>query len=325
MISYRARVLALFLVIVTASACTDSAPVAPDGPGISFAKGHVTWLDVDPTPAALVRLVETTNAMLAERGIPMRINAVWPFTVGRGTDPFKSLRTGSRWAWNPVTFYLDEGDFTPQLPSGDVESVLVDSYEKWNGVKASSLRTERITPNVGNVDIFDGKIPGPSGPCEANIDFTAEVWGPGFIEFEPAADIVVGGWLPAQWFIDCLGNPNILGVTFSISFGDGNADNYLDRLYVEQYYNEGFTWLTEGATFLGPLAEVDLESIAVHENGHSLGLGHYGGAGKVNNGTLRSGNFDMIFSPQAVMNPGYLGGEKRTLFSIDEAALRTLY
>lgn len=330
-----AAVLASLVGVFALAGCADeTTPLAPDqeverlAPDQvpAAARRHVTAVPSDPTPDRVAVLVETVNAEFASRGVDARVNDIWLFTVGAGTDPYRRLRTGARWPWNPVLYYLDVPDFTPQQPASAIEAVLERSYERWNEVKASSIRAERITPSVGNVDIFDGQLdldPTSGTTCDSNIDLTAEVWDPGYPYFTPAADIVVGGWMSGDWFSECFGANNILGITITLSYGDVDADQYTDRIYVEQYYNEAFDWVLSGAQILGP--GEDLESIATHENGHALGLGHYGGAGKVPPGLFASGNLGMIFSPQAVMNPGYLGGEKRELYSIDEAALRTLY
>jgi hypothetical protein len=307
--------LAAGLVVV---ACADQQPLdvqaVPEAPAL--ARKQFTPIPSDPTPPRVAEWVEAANARLAEAGSDARVSDVWLFTVGRGTDPYRRLRSGARWVWNPV-YYLDTADFTSDLASGDVETALEAAFDRWSQVPASMIQPQRITQTaVANPDIFDGP---PATDC---IDLTADVWTT-FPEFLPVADIVVGGWMTGTWFEECFELSNILGVTVSLSYGDGNRDHYTDRLYVEQFYNDEFEWVTAGAQFLG--STIDLESIAVHENGHALGLGHIGGIGKVPPGLGPSLNFDMIFSPQAVMNPGYLGGEKRDLHSIDEAGLRTLY
>src|SRR2546426_3170426 len=54
------------------------------------------------------------------------------------------------------------------------------------------------------------------------------------------------------------------------------------------------------------LPAVDVETVALHENGHSLGLGHFGPP------------------PTAVMNPVY-GGIRHTPFPTDLAGMSTLW
>jgi hypothetical protein len=60
-----------------------------------------------------------------------------------------------------------------------------------------------------------------------------------------------------------------------------------------------------------------------HEVGHTHGLGHFGGP-NVNEPFKLQPN-GKVFDPEAVMNPFYLGGEKRHLFPTDLSGLKTLY
>jgi hypothetical protein len=66
-----------------------------------------------------------------------------------------------------------------------------------------------------------------------------------------------------------------------------------------------------------------VETVLLHEDGHSLGLDHTGGPNPNQPFKLKPNL--KVFSPRAVMNPAYLGGELRTLQPLDIAALRTLY
>ncbi len=92
---------------------------------------------------------------------------------------------------------------------------------------------------------------------------------------------------------------------------------------MEVFYNDGFDWTTENAVFLSPTAGIDIETISVHENGHALGLGHFGGP--VNRQPFKLKPNGRVFNPEAVMNPFYLGGEKRSPLPTDVAGLTTLY
>ncbi len=85
-------------------------------------------------------------------------------------------------------------------------------------------------------------------------------------------------------FVDGGGNPT-----------DINGDNYLDSALNEVYYNDNFAWGIDV-----PLPGIDVETVALHENGHSLELGHFGPP------------------PTAVMNPVYAGIRHR-LLPIDRA------
>lgn len=134
-----------------------------------------------------------------------------------------------------------------------------------------------------------------------------------------AADITTMGFLPGALFDAVLGpgaSSNVLGVTFTFIFinvgtgeptdvdGDGRDDTALK----EVWYNNAFAWGTSGAP--GP---IDIETVALHENGHALELGHFG---KIF-GTLS--NLKLHVSPRAVMNAAILGTLRQPLGS-DNAA-----
>ncbi|MFB3042414.1 MAG: matrixin family metalloprotease, partial [Candidatus Poribacteria bacterium] len=92
---------------------------------------------------------------------------------------------------------------------------------------------------------------------------------------------------------------------------DINGDNYLDTALNEVYYNDtvgaknepraGFPW---GINV--QLPGIDVETVAFHENGHSLGIGHFGPP------------------PDAVMNPVY-AGIRQSLFPEDHASMATVW
>ena len=67
----------------------------------------------------------------------------------------------------------------------------------------------------------------------------------------------------------------------------------------------------------------DVESIVTHGVGHTHGLGHFGGPNT--NAPFKVQPDGRAFDPEAVMNPFYLGGEKRELLPTDVAGLHALY
>lgn len=276
-------------------------------------------------------IAANVNARLEAAGSEMRLDEAWFFTVGRGTDPFRRLRTGSRWT-DPgtVTYQVDLSDLTTDVPPADAEAAIVGGFESWNAIPKTSLRATRIADDGGNNDILDGIIRNNAGVCIDVVDVSSPrvtFYNPntGALSFSPVAHDVFGGWLDPEYFVDCLGSANIIGVTWSFSFPDGfltgELDGYADRAYTEQFYNSGFTWTTTDATFLGDL--MDIESIVVHETGHTHGLGHFGGPNT--NQPFKLQPNGRVFDPEAVMNPFYLGGEKREPLQTDVAGLRTLY
>lgn len=117
------------------------------------------------------------------------------------------------------------------------------------------------------------------------------------------ADIVHAGFLDAAFFDQIVsgGSGYILAATFTLIFFDENGmptdidkNGANDIAFQETYYNNNFNWTTSSST------DYDIESVALHETGHALGLGHYGKGELQRNGQLK-------FSPRAVMNPVYQG------------------
>jgi hypothetical protein len=135
------------------------------------------------------------------------------------------------------------------------------------------------------------------------------------------ADIVNAGFMPGAFF-DRLtenGSQFILAVAFTLVFTDDKDDptdidqnGYADVALKEIYYNNDFGWSTNGAD------GVDIETVALHENGHALGLGHFGNLFRTEaNGKLHS-------VPRAVMNAVYLGPLREPL-KTDKAAFCGTY
>src|SRR5262249_18781534 len=137
------------------------------------------------------------------------------------------------------------------------------------------------------------------------------------------ADIVNAGWLPKAFFNAIGGGPagghGILAVTFSFVFTDGaghptdiNGDQQLDTAFAEVYYNDNFGNPVPGDRVNNPwgininLPGIDVETVALHENGHALELGHFGPP------------------PPAVMNPVY-AGIRQSPFPVDSAGMCSVW
>jgi hypothetical protein len=269
------------------------------------------------TPAErAAQLAEGANRFLAARGLTMRVTGATFFTVGQGVPAFRTLRTGFRWAHNNLTYILDRSDYTADADANDIDAALVAAYKSWNDVGNTSIRLTRTADAVDNPDLLDAINLNPDGTCSLFAGIIDTQWQ------GPYADIVDGGWLPEAYFSKCLGSGDIIAVTWTFSDVDSNHDNYPDIVYVEQYFNDAWGYVTSGSKFKNFSGPFDIQSIAVHEDGHAVGLGHFGGPNANQPIPLSGDNF---FSPEAVMNPFSLGGEKRTPFPTDIAALRTLY
>lgn len=310
--------LAIAAALIALFACSESTnPVAvPSGGGLAAAGRPSTT-----GPTRLAAMIDRINASFEAAGSDWRLEQAWFFTTGPGADPYRHLRTGVRWPTDEVGYMLDASDYTTDVPASDVDAALVAAYDAWNDVANTSLHATRVADDGGNHDVLDGTYVG--GTCTDIYDPTSPDLDLVHGLIYPYTDIVVGGWLPATYFEDCLGSADIIAVTWTFAAGDANHDNYVDGLYVEQYFNGSLPWVTTGAVYLSYAAGFDIQSIAVHEDGHTHGLGHFGGPNAREPFKLQPNG--SVFDPEAVMNPYYLGGEKRDLYGTDEAALRSLY
>lgn len=345
----------LLLGAVAVAACSENAaPTANSSDAVlpEFTRSSAP-LAGTPTERA-AQIVARINARFEASGSTKRLDDVHFFTTNSHTPDFRRLRTGSRWP-NPrsVSFAIDQKPdeivkHTSLKPGSydfedrDIIAAVRSAFERYNHVDNIVLHSTELAGYSGfdengdplNDDILDKITRNDEGECVDIVDDASPrliSWDPASrsIEFEPLVDNLFGGWLSPEYFQDCLGSADIIGVTYTISDVDGGlgegTDGYPDRLYTEQYYNTRFHWNVTGSKFLDtdPEAEFDVESIVTHEVGHAHGLGHFGGPNP--NQLLTLHQHDRIFSPEAVMNPFYIGGEKRELLPTDIAGLRALY
>ena len=257
----------------------------------------------------IVVLMEQINEQLQAEGKNYAVEQIDFFTIGLGRPSVRLHQEPFRWvagdtrrlaAGNDITYIIDDLDPTriPTslgfFPTAEIQSAM----ETWGDLRCMRKVDIVERPPVVGVDmtIFDGDI----------IPFFCPIadqgaLGDGFPFF---ADIVHAGWYPAACF-----GPTTLAFSISFIFVDANSnptdinrDRYLDTALNEVYYNDAFSWETGGA----PLPDFDVETTALHESGHSLGVGHFGPR------------------PRAVMNIPYLG-PLRVLQPIDHAGMCTLW
>jgi len=283
--------LALGAAVLTA--CQDN--VSPDSSKPtatpSFRKAPVG----DP---ALLAKMERINTRLRARGLNVAVEAIEAYTIGQGRPSNRIHQTGLRWVPNDerrlaqgddITYLVDQSDGATAsgLSSAQTEGAMDAALATWEAHKAlSKVAIVKRTDSGADPDIFDSFF----GFGGAGNPFLA--------------DIVEAGWLPRAFFETVFGPGGGRGViAFSVSFiftdgnnnpTDINGDNYLDTALNEVYYNNTFgdpaadragnPWGIDIA-----LPGIDVETVALHENGHSLGLGHFGPP------------------PRALMNPVYNG------------------
>lgn len=191
-------------------------------------------------------------------------------------------RRGTR--GNGLTVLLDDawaGEGGSGLDPLGLEVASDQAIQTWRADSCLASSPLRRTPHPGgDVTVFDFLL--GTGP-----------FGDPF-----AADIVVAGPAPGM---EGMLSDDILAfaVTFVFVGPDGeptdvDQNGYLDTALSEIYLNPAVDWTPAGG--------LDLETVLLHELGHSLGLGHFGSP------------------PESVMTPVY-AGVRHALFPIDHAAL----
>ena len=263
----------------------------------------------------LLAQITQINRQLAASGLNIAVEQVEFFTLGAGRPSVRVHQSGFRWVANDqrrladgdnITYLVDQSDGATAsgLTSALTEPAIDRAMDTWQAEAA--LRKVDLVKRAdtgADPDIFDGFF--------------------GFGQFGNPflADVVNAGWLPRAFF-EAVGGPGggrgILAFSVTFIFTDDddnptdiNGDNYLDAALNEVYYNDTFgnpnndrvgnPW---GINIVLP--GIDVETVALHENGHSLGLGHFGPP------------------PAAVMNPVYAGIRQDPL-AIDQAGMRTIW
>ena len=245
------------------------------------------------------------NGGLKALWMDIQVEQIEVLTLGEGRSSSRLHRRPFRWVSGDPRRNADGSNLTylvhqsglagSGLDAAAAEAAIDSAMKSWSSVPCFSGRIGMIKrPDTGaDPDIFDGLMG----------------YG-GFGDYRTAS-IVHAGWMPPAFFDEVNGEGSgetvlAFSVTFIYVGRDGqptdvNNDGYLDTAANEIYYNEGFAWLLGGSG-----SGIDLESVALHELGHSLGIGHIG-------------------APlEAVMNPVYSGAH-RALNPLDGAALCSVW
>ena len=208
---------------------------------------------------------------------------IYAFDPRQGREPFTR---------NP------DGSGLRQMPFAELDPQLEEAMSAWRDRTCSDAPVDRAAVPAGvDPDLLDQIFLGSDGGRP----------------YAQVSDIVQAGWQPSSFFTAFAGasGNNIIGVTFSFYFVDGNGDptdinhdGKLDTGLAEIYYNTRFAWGNSGA-----LNVVDTWSITTHETGHGMGLAHFGKVFVTKRAAADGISIaDIKYAPRALMNAVYVTG-----------------
>ncbi len=265
---------------------------------------------------ALLAEMQRINTELRAMGLGIAVEQIEFFTIGQGRPANRIHAQEFRWvAGDPrrladgdrITYLVDQSDGATLsgLTSAQTEGAIDRAMNTWQANRCfEKVDIVKRTDTGADPDIFDS------------------FFGFGALGDPFLADITSAGWLPRAYF-EAVGGPGggrgILAFSVTFIFVDDvtgvptdiNGDNRLDTALNEVYYNNTFgdpsndragnPWGINVA-----LPGIDVQTVALHENGHSLGIGHFGPP------------------PAAVLNPVY-AGIRQSPRAIDSAGMCSVW
>jgi hypothetical protein len=254
------------------------------------------------TPAVasfdLAAAIEDFNSELQAQGYNVAVTAIDFFGFGGGRPSVRIHQQPFRWvAYDPrrvaqgddLTYLVDmsQGQSSSGVTAAQYETAIDRAYATWSAEQC-----------LRKVDLVKRADSG-ADPTIFDSFYSYGGYGNPFL-----ADIVNAGFYPRAFF-EAVGGPGggrgilAFSVSFIFTEDDGtptdiNNDQYLDTALNEVYFNDNFgapggDRVNNPWRINQPLPAIDVQTVGLHENGHSLGLGHFGPP------------------PAAVMNPVYAG------------------
>jgi hypothetical protein len=175
------------------------------------------------------------------------------------------------------------------LTAAQTDAAIVRAMMTWENVNCSALGLTRNNDFGLDIGVVAFQTPSrPGGPPLGGSPFVF-------------ADVQHAGWRDINFA------GGILGVTFTFVFiqpnpnpppafvpTDIDGNGKADVAFREIYYDPSFSWADNG------VANVDVQTVALHEAGHGLSQAHFGTLRIKNDGSFKA-------SPRAVMNAAYSG------------------
>jgi hypothetical protein len=320
------------LVVLAIAACADAptvAPVrAPTGAALAASgAGAEDRVTVSPRIAEINAELAAVNAKVRLAKIELLRGPTWngvSSTLIVANDRARGI--GMEWV---------KGDPNRDGRTG-VSYQIVSNGVMPNIINANRTTIRAATPGELELQIEEAMSAWRSQTCSDNPITRAAVpagTDPNFLDnlflglplganYAQTADIVQGGWMPAQFFRNIatfFGEPPasgdaILGITFTFTYVDENNNpTDLDRnrkddlALAEIYYNSRHVWDNSG---LVDLRVVDFFSVIAHETGHALGLNHLGKI-FITGPDVADGSISLSevkYAPYALMNASYIAG-----------------
>lgn len=310
------RTLAVAVFVLSAAACANDATVAPEHfePALSVAAVESHAIEQEAIDGAaieefFVAEMAAANERLAAEGSNMRIAVAELLLapdapVNVGTTIYadnRTLQLGYVWVQGDprrggrdgLTYLVDEshayGYTRTSYPATTYLGGYFDAaFEPWTSLDCNKLDLVRVPDNGTDPSFYDYPA----------LNDGATVYG--------QADIVEAGWRALPQFV--------LGTSYTWVFVDGNGqptdingDGRRDTARNEVWFARGYYWT------VNDVPGIDFLSVAIHENGHSIGIGHFGMIFRSN------ANGQLHFSPRAIMNAAYVS-RMQELQGTDEAS-----
>jgi hypothetical protein len=256
---------------------------------ITFSFGSVAAAE-DSAAAGVAAVGNAANAQLEAGGYDFRIEYAEYLTDGDAAQTVFFNNRGNkqlgahyvpgdprRGGGTNITYTIDQTEGTvDSLTQAQTNAAIGRAMTTWDNLTCSTLPIDAV---------------GNPGTDIGVVEFLNGLGGSPFV----FADLTHAGWLPPGILA-----PNVIAVTFTFvwidSFGnptDIDSNGKADVAFREILYNDAFVWQIN--------ANIDVETVALHEAGHGLSQGHFG------TGFVNASNGKLHFAPRAVMNAAYSG------------------